>query len=446
MWLGFVSSHPARLIWILVLLLAACQLPATAGCKGSQTASLEGERIILVYPTTIPQQCAQQLLEDRAEALRFAEEALDTTLQGLLCVQVELVLLTGPGYAKTDPHLVGMSVPVFSLQPGRLNESQSSAHEEVHIIASQAWGPMAATAIKEGLAVMIDSTRRYPAFVDFHLVCKGLRQLGELFSIQSLLSTYMAPRSSVVSLANLYLGGASFSHFLVQKYGMESYSRFYRVSWKPFALLLQDVEHIYGDTLYALEQEWHCFLDDYAPGQETRAEFAVTSIIDQDPELNARVERLEALWRANPDVIGPSEKAYEAYRAFKDASLKVAGFEALARGGRQAEDDFACYVSASSKLSELTLSWEHATRVFGAVRESIPVEGDEARANMLLVEALSLYAKAGDTAMIRIVSAYLNLQRRTSLRELLSEEDRANLAVPLPEDVARQPETVWRCE
>lgn len=404
-------THMAGLyIVLLVLILGTTHilLHATESFGGDRR--LESDRIILHYLTIISEENARALLKDRIRALEFVEDFLQIRFEGTLEVTVNPVLIAGTAHAfPCPPYTIVCGVPLYRLTTfGRVYEHGLEVHEEVHIVAGQQWTTIAAVALKEGLAVAVDFVSWSPNVIDIHLISKGLKQIGKLLLFDELLSINENSIMFALSAINVYYEGASFIYFLISKYGIEPFAQFYRLSWMPISTLKQKIHQIYGKELSTLEEEWHQFLEEYAPGQERRGEYAVEAIMNRGPALSQFLKQLESYWEDAPfKLVSPSAKVYREYDALLGSLIKLASPRAEEAGPEVARKDYEFYQSALATMKNSLATWLEAIQTFEAVLNSIPKRSDYGVISNELEEIQALYREVGDEGMVTRTGEYI---------------------------------------
>ena len=371
---------------------------------------LEGDRIILHYLTIISEENARALLKDRIRALEFVEDFLQIRFEGTLEVTVNPVLIAGTAHAfPCPPYTIVCGVPLYRLTTfGRVYEHGLEVHEEVHIVAGQQWTTIAAVALKEGLAVAVDFVSCSPNVIDIHLISKGLKQIGKLLPFDELLSINENSIMFALSAINVYYEGASFIHFLISKYEIKPFTQFYRLSWMPISTLKQKIHQIYGKELSTLEEEWHQFLEEYAPGQERRGEYAVEALMSRGPALSQFLKQLESYWEDAPfKLVSPSARVYREYDALLGSLIKLASPRAEEAGPEAARKDYEFYQSALATVKNSLAAWLEAIQTFEAVLNSIPEQSDYGTIIDELEEIQALYREVGDEGMVTRTGEYI---------------------------------------
>ena len=143
-----------------------------------------------------------------------------------------------------------------------------------HLLAKRKLNLLVPPFLAEGLAEAMDFTHQPQDVVDPHLASKGLLLLDEFRPLSELF--VLTRRGLAWSDQKKYLcwQGGSFVAFLIEEYGLEKFKRFYRTDYIKLTLNPGEaIEEIYGKSISKLETDWKNFLEGYATGEESRAEF-----------------------------------------------------------------------------------------------------------------------------------------------------------------------------
>jgi hypothetical protein len=408
--LSFVSA-------LSILLGMLLPVPALAD---SEAKRLEGDRIILVYPSArLSDRDAGLLLKEREEALEWVEEALQLRYEGRLTIVARFDWFAAgasaecrDGAGSRCPSIVVTYVvgdPGFFqryfIRPGAGNESL--VHELVHAVTRQQLG-FAGTYLAEGIAVALDLSRRSRE-MKAHLISKGLLQRGEL------------PASKIVvweiSWLEYYPAG-SLVLFLLEEYGLDRFKKLYAVAaeefWKIGLLrpskqrvqqiewkLRFEVQKIYGKDFRALREEWRSFLADFAPGEEQRALY----LLQAHQELE-EVERLRIRLgeRAEAGYLGPVPQELINQQEDVWGSLRSMAILEAPSSPKEQYEEFQRRLEIYRSSLEI---WRAAAQNFRDAKERIPSGEGYERIIAKLQEARSRYSQVGDRRMADKMARYM---------------------------------------
>ncbi|MEE8593994.1 MAG: hypothetical protein V3T03_07705 [Candidatus Bipolaricaulota bacterium] len=394
--LRFIARMTALIIALAIL--ATAIIPTTT-CLAQQREMLRGDRITLLYPSSLSPLIAERFLNNREQALVFAESALGSKVDERITVSIYTSLFPGGGVAfiaSIEFHLSLSLLEQFEA-PGSVPATTLGCHEETHIVAYYAsWGT-AATAMKEGLAVYLDG--QYRGGATYHLTTLGLLSRGEIPPLDRLLRRVMAPRSSVTDIAAIYSGGASFVAFIIDSYGMETLRAFYAVSWRPLSYLAEDVLKLFGQSLAELEAEWHDYVRRETRGRTYAAELLIDTSIDLSVLINL-MGSVEQMVLLDTPAVGRSplceqiaQQLYEHRRAVYEAGDDTAVEWAYLR-----------YRAALVFGGKLLATWLSAAEAY---TQALSLEGNEPEIQRLLNIALAGYSAVEDTIMLDHVCTLL---------------------------------------
>lgn len=398
----------AAAISVVIIILIAL-IPNYLQAEEWAVKQLEGDRVILFYPSIMPEENAKFFLENEERALRYVEGFLHVQYEDMVKVYITAECLFGFGYA--GPGMITYCFPPLYFQRGILlaflerEEGEIFTHEMVHVVAFQLGQP--SRALMEGLATAVNSLSAPSSSVDLHLLNKGLLRIGKLEPIVQVLA------DALDNSLYIYNESGSFVLSLIQKYGIEKFKEFYQTV--RMRLLLLDQQHVeqeflrvYGLDLAYVEGEWHRFLGGYAPGLEIQAEYIARARFcygaEEIPYLMDRLEEFYQQWlRGYPQYVGPlpervyrrMEVSFEALHDLEhDLSLPV----------EQAYERFQESVNAFKVLLE---HWWAAVLAFMDAKEliweSAPYEGIIAK----LEEAQGLYQTVGNEVMVAKTGDYI---------------------------------------
>jgi len=396
----------AAAISVVIIILIAL-IPNYLQAEEWTVKQLEGDRIILFYPSIMPGENAKFFLDNEERALRYVEDFLQVQYEGIVKVYITAECLFGR--ASAGPGMITYCHPLLYFQKSipivEREEGEIFTHEMVHVVAFQLGQP--SRALMEGLATAVNSLSAPSSSVNLHLLNKGLLQIGKLEPIVRVLS------DALESSLYVYNESGSFVLFLIQKYGIEQFKEFYQAI--RMRLLLLDQQHVeqeflrvYGLDLAYVEGEWHQFLEDYAPGLERQAEYIARARFcygaEEIPYLMDRLEEFYQQWlRGYPQYVGPlPERVYRQMEASFEALHDLE--HDLSLPVEQAYGRFQESVNAFKVLLE---HWWAAVLAFMDAKEliweSAPYEGIIAK----LGEAQGLYQMVGDEVMVAKTGDYI---------------------------------------
>ena len=398
-------------IAFLPLVIGAGSAPGYSAEFNWDTNLLESDRIILHYPSIMPEEKAKAFLKDRGKALQFVEDFLQVKLEMPLIIHIHATLLASSGRALYADHpTIEYNLPVNRLQrTPTLPEGGTPVHEIVHVVADHEWSPILSLALGEGMAVALDSLRRPSGTVDPHLFTKGLMLMDALMPLDELFSIrFRDSLTASEALLNIYYESASFILFLINRYDMEKLRQLNRVSWLPISMLKQEVYQIYGCNFSTLEKGWCQFLERYAMGQEARAEYVVQTLNDWADLIGGLLKQLEPYWYTSPFLlVSPSAKVYGEYDVLLGSLIKLASPRAEETGAEVAGKDYEFYQSALATVKKSLATWLEAIQSFEAVLNSIPKRPDYGTIIDEIEEIQALYREVDDEGMVTRTGEYI---------------------------------------
>ena len=273
-----------------------------------------------------------------------------------------------------------------------------------HLLAKRKLNLLVPPFLAEGLAGAMDFTYRPQDVVDPHLASKGLLLLDDFRPLSELF--VLTRRGLAWSDQKKYLcwQGGSFVAFLIEEYGLEKFKRFYRTDYIKLTLNPREaIEEIYGKSVSRLETDWKNFLEGYATGEESRAEFFLKA--GEDRSGQKLYEQLVKIWEEHPfELIGYSSKAYRLTRKRHCARVNLGNLS-----GPPVDQALKTYQEADQEAKELLETWLRAAELYKNSREDVgspKVKAEETFSQ--LRKARALYSKAGDNYMADEVSKILN--------------------------------------
>lgn len=364
---------------------------------------LEGDRVILFYPSIMPEENVKSILENEERALSHVEDFLEVRYEGMVRVHVTAECLFRRAYAGAD--MITYCYPLLYFQrriPIAEASEETSTHEMVHVVAYRLGRP--SRALAEGLATAVHSLSAPSTSVDLHLLNKGLLQIGELKPIVQVLADVLE------STLYVYNESGSFVLFLIQNYGIEKFKTFYRVI-QP----LEDQQHVeqeflrvYGLNLASVEGKWHRFLRDCAPGLERQAQYLARARLyletEEIPYLMDQLEGFYQQWlHGYPQYVGPlPERVDQQLTAITKAFLDLERDLSL-----PVERAYESFQESVNALKALLGHWWAAVLAFMDAKELIWYSAPYERIIAKLEEAEGLYQSVGDEVMAAKTGDYI---------------------------------------
>ncbi len=378
-----------------------------------------GFRMLVNYPTWMSRDDVQELIEDRQQALAFAESFLGVSFEGRITYRIETTLFAMGGSA--IPSLKGGEIILY-VPHGMFPQSDSrtfatmvgGCHEEAHLVSAFPfhWSEEEMLAVsptlREGIAEWV--TAEYTGVHTHRPAVAALLSSGDLHDLQTLLCPEegspfgLASRKAFVRVMNIYRGGAAFVEFLAESYDAEALLLMFSRSECPVDHLVVDIHD--GQEIRLIlpleERRWHDWMSDWPIELAERGRHLL-EITERLQSWEATVQ-LERTWQENPyELVGPSTHVATAYI---DLIVAMNAFAASTEAASLAADAAALHARVD-RLETLLTSWWDAVLAYEDALELAASGGAGDGLAELLEAAEDGYRTAGDVFMTEKCAAWL---------------------------------------